>query len=490
MTHHLFSKTPDSLLALPGALLSGIFIYILLSYLLIPPNVAFPLSSIISVVIFGLTTYYMNSNDKQIEIKTKRQVHITGRGSHNDIGYNELKLMKPVIFLSIYATCLFIAVFLSDINKEIFISWDEFHAIDVFKLLAAIGLSFFLPGYIIVGILNGQNKFGPLAKVLLSYFFSMLISGLAGYILTFLGFNIWTIKLTLVGIYLALIIPYISQNFFLFNRVIHLNFPSSRVKYDKSNDRAVLSHGGRKILPKIIVVIGLISWVVLTSYYLYNGTIIGDQWFHHGRSLDFISGSFKELATFGLDEPYPPFLSAMLASFFSLSGVPSVNAYVSINFLNFMPIIAFYYFFTSWVRGNNKRAALLACSLFMLSSGFGWVEVVHVALAQPPILSQLSSLEILDEIGRKTFDIRLPNTFFNVGNPEGTTALIIIAIPAGFTFLGLIKEKIQSSRLKQIAILAGISILGILSHDEFFLFVIVACIAPLIFQLNNKGNYR
>ena len=197
MTYHLFSKTPDSLLALPGALLSGIFIYILLSYLLIPLNVAFPLSLIVSVVIFGLTTYYMNSTDRQIEIKTNRQVHITSQGSHNDI--DRIKLMRPVIFLSIYATCLFIAVFLSDINKEIFISWNEFHAIDVFKLLAAIGLSFFLPGYVIVGILNGQNKFGPLAKVLLSYFFSMLISGLAGYILTFLGFNIWTIKLHLLA---------------------------------------------------------------------------------------------------------------------------------------------------------------------------------------------------------------------------------------------------------------------------------------------------
>ena len=119
----------------------------------------------------------------------------------------------------------------------------------------------------------------------------------------------------------------------------------------------MLSHGGRKILPKVLVVIGLISWVVLTSYYLYNGTIIGDQWFHHGRSLDFISGSLK-LGTFGLDQPYPPFFSSTLASFFSLSGVPSVNAYVSINFLNFMPILAFYYFFTSWVRGDNKRNPL------------------------------------------------------------------------------------------------------------------------------------
>ena len=51
--------------------------------------------------------------------------------------------MKPVIFLSIYATCLFIAVFLSDINKEIFISWDDFHAIDVVKLLAVSDFPFF-----------------------------------------------------------------------------------------------------------------------------------------------------------------------------------------------------------------------------------------------------------------------------------------------------------------------------------------------------------
>ena len=74
----------------------------------------------------------------------------------------------------------------------------------------------------------------------------------------------------------------------------------------------------------------------------------------------------------------------LLSGFFNLSDLPSVNAYVSINFLNIMPILAFYYFFTSWIPQNKRRAALLATTLFVLSSGFGWIYAIDLAIDSPP----------------------------------------------------------------------------------------------------------
>src|SRR5439155_7245955 len=167
-----------------------------------------------------------------------------------------------------------------------------------------------------------------------------------------------------------------------------------------------------------------------STYYLYNGTIIGDQWYHHGNSFMFISGAFRDFSISGIsDLNYPPFFSAFLASFFVLSNTPSANAYAAIGFLNVIPIFAFYYFFSKWIP-NYKRAALLATTLCVLSSGFGWIYTLSLTDSNP-ITSSSTAMGIFREAGSKTFDVWLPNTFLNVGHPDITTPLIIFGLPAG-----------------------------------------------------------
>ena len=244
-----------------------------------------------------------------------------------------------------------------------------------------------------------------------------------------------------------------------------------------------------------------------------------DQWFHHGRALLIGSGNFKDVASSGTDSVWnPPFFASLLSGFFNLSGLPSVNAYVSINFLNIMPVFAFYYFFTSWVPQNKRRAALLATTLFVLSSGFGWIYVVNMAIDSPwAHLKQpeISSINILAYVTDTTYDVGLPTTFINVGHPDITSPFIIIVLPLGFTLLGLIGEiRRRGERLRAISVsskiagdtttyprnygkgvissglnptdfrasinttiilVTGLSFLGILAHDEFYIFIIIAC---------------
>ena len=110
-----------------------------------------------------------------------------------------------------------------------------------------------------------------------------------------------------------------------------------------------------------------------------------------------------------------------------------------------------------------------------------------------------SSVKILNQATEETYDIGPLTTFINVGHPDITTPLIIIALPAGFTLLGLLKEEKLfyfnksnniilfrpksrlSTTLTYMAIVTGISFLGILSHDEFYLFIIIASIAMVVF---------
>ena len=90
----------------------------------------------------------------------------------------------------------------------------------------------------------------------------------------------------------------------------------------------------------LMVFLSLFSIQVILTYYLFNGTIIGDQWYHHGRSLQFINGSFKDIDTTA-PSYYPPLFSSLLSEFVVLSGIPSVNAFLSINFLMMLPILTF-----------------------------------------------------------------------------------------------------------------------------------------------------
>ena len=140
-----------------------------------------------------------------------------------------------------------------------------------------------------------------------------------------------------------------------------------------------------------------------------------------------------------------------------------------------------------WSPARFKRASLIATGLFVLSSGFGWIYVIATAPADQ-IHLPVDSTYHLQKAGIRTFDVNLPNTFINVSAPDFTTGLIIIGLPAGFALLGLLKEKI-SDRLRSIAIVSAVSFIGILSHDEFYVFIIVATVIPPLFRLEGRGNF-
>jgi len=237
-----------------------------------------------------------------------------------------------------------------------------------------------------------------------------------------------------------------------------------------------------------IIFASIFALVVFYTCYLEKGVIVGDQWFHHGKALLINSGNFKDFTTSEAGKYYPPFFSGLLAGYFSLSGVPSVNAYVSLNVLNMMAIFAFFYFFSCWVPSHQRKAVVIATTLFVLSSGFGWVLVLNSSLTSSSYHSQESSLENIHLASIRSSDIRTPNTFINVGHPTFTSPLIIIGLPAGFVLLGLIKgQSTKQSRLRFICIITAITVLGVLSHPEFYLFIIIGSILILSFRLS-YGN--
>jgi hypothetical protein len=451
------------LLTLVWPILSGLFIYVVLSGLTIPFRITVPLSVAISIIILGLSAYY-----------GKERVILQYTNNRSRVGSN--KSLLNIFFVTIYITSI-IFVFLSQDNLQIFVSWQKITPLEIVKLGFAIGISIFMPGYGLISILEGKPKLGYLPKFLLSYIFSILITALAAYITALIGLAFSNFNSIFGTINLVIICLFVYIKIFdrgspmAFN---HIYFPNVSFFVETLKTKT----------PELVVFAGLFILVVISTYYLYSGTIIGDQWFHHGIALEFLMNTYKDYSQLGVNVPYPPLFSAFLASFFDLSGVPTVNAYVSLNFLNFMPIIAFYYFFVKWIP-TKKRAALLATTLFTLSSGFGWIYVLNLAAHEYSGLTSEAVMNIFHLAAIKTFDISVPTSFINVAHPDITTSLIIISLPAGFVLLGLVREKIPN--LRYASIIAMI-ILVFLFHLEFGLFVIIAIILYLIFE-RDRGNY-
>ena len=458
---------------LPGSILSGVSVYIVLSYLFVPIGITVASAIIMCVLVFGLSRSFAldNRTNDRPQNRVNNEIHEKDMKVNTSLPLS----VSNIVLVIIYLITLVITGFFSNTNQDLFVPWSQFTPTQILQLTSSILLCFFLPGYAIVNTIdNKKHEISPVPKVFLAYIFSTAITGLGGYLPALFGIPISEIKAELISVYVAVLIMFIAKSIMHGARVVGAKVYFERMKISLSKNRN-----------EFLVFGSLFAFVVLSSYSLYQGVIIGDQWFHHGKALSFMGGAYNPQAG---DTIYPSFFHAVIGTYFSLSGVPSVNAYASINFLNIIPVVAFYYFFKKWITSPGwQKGALLASTFFMLSSGFGWIDVLTMGTATNAINSQLSALQVFHLVETKTLDIRKAGDFVITGSPAPTTGLILIGLPAGFLLLGFIREKLIS-KVKYIAILASISTLGILSHDEFYLFVIICAFLPLIFRLERTNS--
>ena len=322
-----------------------------------------------------------------------------------------------------------------------------------------------------------------LPKILLAYILSIGIVGFIGYIAAMLAVAVSDIKLILIFVHVLIIVLFLQQLDIISSARILFNGWRT-IRFSLAKDRFRFTQR----LPEIIVFGSLLGLIILSTFVLYNGVIVGDQWFHHGRALQFISGDYKAFTISSANYLYPPFLSSLLSSFFVLADVPTVNAYASIGFLNTISAFAFYYFLQNWIPIRQKRSALLGAALFVLGSGFGWVFATNAFVGDPGPETQESALLTVLGVSKQTYDIRSPSTFLLASHPDISTGLQLIVLPIGFVLLGILKDVNVNPKKSGyfFVIISAIVALGIFSHDEIYFFIIIACILPIIFGLRGK----
>lgn len=470
MTHgmnknNISYKNKSDLFIFLGPILIGILIFSVLSFLLIPLRINIPLSIIMTFLTFWLTKYYFSDgyHDNNNDLFNKTSTNVSNR-NHVKSGTNYSKFLFFIIY------CSFLAItFTTAYDPSIFLPWSEFSFADAVKLASAVGLSFFMPGYAIVNIISRNNELEKILKCLSAYLLSVLITGLWAYVTAAFGIAVIDNKNIILLIYLAILILYTALNY---RKIFIKNFFKFSYRESLSN-RAMFPSEKTTVM---MVFIALFSMQIIMTYYLFDATIIGDQWYHHGRPLSFIEGAFKDIESTA-PSYYPPLFSALISEFLVLSGNASVNAFVSINFLIMPAILSFYLFAKIWMPGT-KKSALLAATLFTLGSGFGWIYVLQLAASQP-LSSDATILEIFRIATVKSFDLNLANTFFATPHPSPHGS---IALPAGFLLLGLLK--LEMKRRIKYALIFAVTIVGIMSHEEFYLFILISSALLLIYHLN------
>jgi len=440
------------------------------------------------ILSFGLTRYYSSSQREIVCIEyEKDNSQDTSKKYHNK-DQNDKDILA-IIFVIIYSVSILICVLVSEPNLDsIYINWVSISVIDIITLSTGILLSFFLPGYSLVLVLTKKYTINPLLKILIAYSGSMLITGLTTYICAiYLDNDVSEIKIPLIVINLAILAAFV-----VYYRIYRIIFTHDTDIYNKScHFISISSNKVQSILrvnqSELIVFGSLISLVIISTYYLYDGATIGDQWDHQGRAIIFLFSHFKESVTpIGGDIIYTPLQSALLAGFSTLSGTPLVNTYASIAFLNMTAVFAFYYFCREWFPIGMKRAALLASTLLVLCGGFGWIYLLYSTEANP-VTSEILSISSFLQEHVKFSDIILSANFMIAAYPDFSTGLIYIALPAGFLLLGLVRFEIKS-KFTYAVIVSIVSVLGTLFHDEFYIFIIVSSILPLVFNMRNKSS--
>jgi hypothetical protein len=483
---------------LAGPILSSLSVYFILSSLLLfPSDIAIALSVILFSLLLGLSCYLLLVRDESSRkenalslIKGNNNDSYDNSSHHTKDGADKKNSASNLIFITIYVITIIIVGTSKPlgVSGELFIAWSQLFAspTQILQLGGAFLLTFFFPGYVFVYFLTKVHPLEHLPKILLSFIFSMLIAGLSVYVVAIIiGVPAESLNLIIIGIDVSVLIPYIIYS--KMKRTLSLNLDTIGSFFSQSLSKFPMVVT-KENLVLFIIFASLFGMAIFYTCYLEKGVIVGDQWFHHGRALLINSGTFRDFTASDEGRYDPPFFPALIAGFFSLSGVPSVNAYVSLNILNMMAIFAFYYFFSRWVPSNQRKAVILATVLFVLSSGFGWILVLDNSLTNSYHPTQESSLENLHWASIKSSDIRTPNTFFNVGHPTFTSPLIILGLPAGFVLLGVLKEhNAKQSKLRFICIVTMIVAFGVLSHPEFYLFIIIGSILLLAFQLSSRN---
>jgi len=281
-------------------------------------------------------------------------------------------------FFAVYCVSLFFVTTVHGTGlNEFFRDWSTLDFWMWARLLSSLAIIAFCPGYAFISIFCKTRRFGVAQYLSFSYLLSTL-------------FNTVVFALTIFLLPNRSIVPLVIANVLVASIYALRNIPQIRGSETRFELR-------RKSLYEFLLVsltlsfalVGLMS-IALRSYPMRGG----DQWIEHGEAIRFLK---KTIDFSDLDRPYLYFV--FIGSVMSLSGVPTINAFLTLLPLSLITFIAYYSMVSGLFSPRSKVPAV--GTFFSTFLGFGWVYYVILSPAQ----SARALFPSLWDVSRKTFDI-------------------------------------------------------------------------------------
>ena len=374
---------------------------------------------------------------------------------------NRFLRLKPLLLCLVCVLSLASFYFISPMQSQLYVPPENILLPNWLRHICAMLLTTFIPGYMILSMVDQNQTIGRLNRVLVSYILSVLSTFFIGYIIILSGNsinNLGTFGISIFNVAILMIYFILSSKHYIYNR--------KSQEVNNAKRLHVLDISTLYIVAFWLVMVGL----VIVLAYLHCGSQLNiDQQNYHGLAISL--GSIQ-LPKDALAFPHSIWLfGTYLAMLFSASGIPSVNAHNSLGFLNIMPILAFFVLVKSFFRNHAHAEAIAALCTFLgfFTSGFGWMYTLKETLTgNPKLFSETIYLS-----WTKTYDILTPNSFVAAGHPDPTTPLLLIGLPAMFALfqLSMTTQNATGDKLKYFLIILT-TLFGYLGHTETILMVI------------------
>jgi hypothetical protein len=327
------------------------------------------------------------------------------------------------------------------------LEWTEIPAINWFRFFSSLLLTSFLPGYLLLKILDRKNSVSGAALIILSYLLSVFLTFLAGFSILLTNNSILSIAPRAVLTVTLLL----ASVHYLVNR-----------RREKENTRSI-NLTEALLLSSILLTVAIGSFAVM--YYNFPLTP-GDMMDHHGLAIQFL----ERLPVY---EAYPYLYPIYLAALFSLSGIPSAITEQSLYILSFMPVLAFYSVVKTWFNGDEDKRIPTVTLILSILLGFGGIYALHLKLTDPTF----SLISLLRETTSKTYDIYMRFLYL----PDIVAPIWNIGLPTFFSLLYFLKKSVNN--ITRALIIPFLVTVGYMGHvSEIIFFVIVLFIYIIFFQ--------
>ena len=396
-----------------------------------------PLSIYLGFV-FGLTSgfvYYFLKQNKD-RIATFRRIPPT------------LLHVSIVLFFLFFV----VAIFASGTGL-IYIDWLGIQTTDWLSFIVIYAFLSFIPGFLIVNIVDCRNKLSILSRSILSVILSIFLTSQMLYLTTLLSLDSFVTGFVFISVNLILVTLYFIR--YIAKRKNQLN---QQIK--NLNVNLFLALG-------FIVILSVL--LIYLQQFVYQPFIRGDNWNYLATSNYIDKGS-------AFLEPVGKFYSIKSMSVYELynlalfrfSGFPSVNAMMinSLIFASLVPL-SFYCMASSYIK--SKKITLLSTLIYIAVSGFGWI----------PFVSQKISLELQqyspENLNRILIDYG-PKVLNDISQPQGSIPegfkTYVLALISIFMLLYLFKSKLNSiPRMSLIGVIAAFAFLAHIETTLAFFFV-------------------